>query len=176
MKTIKDLVDHLNATFDYADFSISADNKQQFYYIFMTTITEYGELIEFNQQSKDWDIMPTLGTSNNEIQKEIMDFVYSTDKEHWFDEPEKKYNIIIGENVKTEEYCVLTAYRKTPEGIEVWAAMEEYLTSDAFKFTESEIEELKSKVSERSANIIDLGKVEVKDDEDWSFSWLEIFW
>ena len=162
MKTIKDLVDHLNATFDYADFSISADNKQQFYYIFMTTITEYGELIEFNQQSKDWDIMPTLGTSNNEIQKEIMDFVYSTDKDHWFDETGRKYNIIIGENAWG---MLNAAYHKAGNGAYVSNVVDEDdLTSDEFKFTESEIEDLKSKVSERSAKIIDLGKVEVKDD------------
>lgn len=162
MKTIKDLVDHLNATFDYADFSISTDNKQQFYYIFMTTITEYGELIEFNHQSKDWDIMPTLGTSNNEIQKEIMDFIYTTDKDHWFDEQEKKYNIIIGEDMSGN---FKTVYYKAGNVVDVTDTAGEYeLVSDQYQFTESEIEELKSGLPENMAKIVDLGKVEVKDD------------
>lgn len=162
MKTINDLVDHLNATFDYADFSISADNKQQFYYIFMTTITEYGELIEFNQQSKDWDIMPTLGKSNNEIQKEIMDFIYTTDSNHWFDEPEKKYNIIIGEDMSGN---FKTVYYKVGNGVDVTDAAGEYeLVSDQYQFTESEIEDLKATLPENMAKIIELGKVEVKDE------------
>lgn len=162
MKTIKDLVDHLNATFDYADFSISADNKQQFYYIFMTTITEYGELIEFNRQSKDWDIMPTLGTSNNEVQKMIIDFIYTTDKEHWFDEQEKKYNIIIGKDVGQ---IWKSAYKKSRFGAKVSDNVyEEDLILDDYQFTESEIKELKSGLPENMAKIIDLGKVEVKDD------------
>lgn len=160
MKTIKDLVDHLNATFDYADFSISADNKQQFYYIFMTTITEYGELIEFNRQSKDWDIMPTLGTSNNEIQKMIMDFIYTTDKEHWFDKQEKKYNIIIGEDMSGN---FKTVYYKAGNVVDVTDTAGEYeLVSDQYQFTESEIEALKATLPENMAKIIDLGKTEVK--------------
>lgn len=80
----------------------------------------------------------------------------------WFDEPEKKYNIIIGEDVGTSWKA---AYQKTSIGIEVhcWNK-ENSLTSDSFIFTESEIEDLKSKVSEHSAKIIDIAKVEVKDD------------
>ena len=166
MKTINDLVDHLNATFDYADFSISADNKQQFYYIFMTTITEYGELIEFNQQSKDWDIMPTLGTSNNEVQKEIMDFIYTTDSNHWFDGQKKKYNIIISENPILK---VAVAYFKPNNDTSLKineSATQDDLKDGSYQFTDDEIEKLKKAGNSTFNQFVDLGKVEVKDEND----------
>ncbi|CAI2677713.1 hypothetical protein AKUH3B102A_PHAGE100190 (plasmid) [Apilactobacillus kunkeei] len=54
---------------------------------------------------------------------------------------------------------------KTEYGVKIWHALpEKDFINDEFIFTESEVEDLKSKVSEQSAKIIDLGKVEVKDD------------
>lgn len=54
---------------------------------------------------------------------------------------------------------------KKDKGIEVWdSAKEGNLTSDKYIFTESEIEQLKSRLPDNMAKIVDLGKVEVKDD------------
>lgn len=96
-----------------------------------------------------------------------MDFIYTTNSNHWFDEPEKKYNIVIGKDVGTYGDCVKTAYRKEDKGIEVWdSAKEGNLTSDKYIFTESEIEDLKAPLPDNMAKIVDLGKVEVKDEND----------
>lgn len=179
MKTINDLVDHLNATFDYADFFIKESYDQRAYYIDMKTFDDYGSLIEFDKQSKRWFIGTTLGLASDEVQKEIMDFVYGTDKIHWFDEPEKKYNIIIGKdsghtgclNVYRKEFYFEQHYDcdvELADEINVFLtddrAQKEDLKKEEYQFTESEIEYLKSKLPDNMAKIVDLGKVEVKDD------------
>lgn len=64
-----------------------------------------------------------------------------------------------------------TAYRKKSKGIEIWdSAKENDLTLDEYIFTESEIEELKSTLPDNMAKIVDLGKVEVKDENVRRFS------
>lgn len=163
MKTINDLVNSLNN--GYNDFFINEDDELNSYTLNMKFRGAYCALVQFDSKFKDWFVLPSFGLASEKVQKEIMDFIYTTDSNHWFDEPEKKYNIIIGKDVKTYGDRCATAYRKKSNGIEIWdSAKENDLTLDEYIFTESEIEELKSKVSERSAKIIDLGKVEVKDD------------
>ena len=167
MKTINDLVNKLNSYGAYGEYYIRKGKNDNYLLCKRYTEGEDATLFDFAKRQPYWSIHSSLGAMNNRVQKEIMDFVYNTDKDHWFDEQEKKYNIIIGEDVKTEEYCVLTAYRKALDGIEVWdSAKGDDLTSDRYQFTESEIEDLKSKVSEQSAKIVDLGKVEVKDENN----------
>lgn len=162
MKTINDLVDKLNSYGAYGEYYIRKGKAEEY---LLCKRYMYGidpTLLALAKKQPYWDIYSSLGAMNNRVQKEIMDFIYSTDSNHWFDEPEKKYNIIIGEDVNGE---YKSAYKKWWNGAEVSDEVNENdLTSDEFKFTESEIEVLKSKVSERSAKIIDLGKVEVKDD------------
>ena len=181
MKTIRDLVDRLNAKFDYADFFIKASYDQRAYYIDMKTFDDYGSVIEFDKQSKYWFIGTTLGLASNEVQKDIMDFVYGTDKAHWFDEQEKKYNIIIGKD--SGHTVCLNVYRKkfyfeTPYACDVEAtdeinvfltddrAQKEDLKKEEYIFTESEIEDLKSTLPENMAKIVDLGKVKVNDENN----------
>ena len=104
---------------------------------------------------------------NRVVQKDIMDFIYTTDSNHWFDEPEKKYNIVIAEDVnKNNVVHWKTAYQKKSKGVEINDAVDEKdFINDDFIFTESEIEELKSNLPENMAKIVDLGKVEVKDEK-----------
>lgn len=162
MKTLNDLVKRLNIFFGYGDFYIDKDDEMETYTIFMKDLGTVGGLIELSKEYKSWIALPSFGLASADVQKNIMDFIYSTDSNHWFDEPVKKYNIIIGEN---ERGKLKTAYHKLSDGTYIGDAVEEDdLKTDRYIFTESEIEDLKSKVSERSAKIIDLGKVEVKDD------------
>ena len=153
MKTINDLVDKLN---DYYDMTCRVEKVLGDYNLG----DDLSTYICFD--NGDWDILSGFCMLHHEVQKEIMDFIYTTDSNHWFDEPEKKYNIIIGEDMSGN---FKTVYYKAGNVVDVTDTAGEYeLVSDQYQFTESEIEDLKTKVSERSAKIIDLGKVEIKDE------------
>lgn len=93
--------------------------------------------------------------------KDIVEYISSTDEHDWFP-PEKKYNIIIGESYGYYK----DAYRKLDKGMYAVIATQEdsELMRPYHLFTESEIEELKSTLQENMAKIVDLGKVEVKDE------------
>ena len=159
---VKGLVNELNGLFGYGDFYIEKDDEMDSYTLYMKALGTVGGLIELSKEYKSWIALPSFGLASADVQKNIMDFIYSTDSNHWFDEPEKKYNIIIGEDVGTKWK---SAYRKLADDIGVMDTVKpEALTLAKYIFTESEIEDLKSKVSEHSAKIIELGKVEVKGD------------
>lgn len=157
MKTLNDLVKQLNNYKIYGEFYVDQLGDGR-YYLF----TEYlsSKVISFSKNHPKWIIYPSLGDMNRVVKQDIMDFIYTTDKEHWFDEPEKKYNIIIGEDMSGN---FKTVYYKVGNGVDVTDAAGEYeLVSDQYQFTESEIEDLKATLPENMAKIIDLGKVEVK--------------
>lgn len=161
MKTIYNLVNRLNGYRIYGNFYIDQLSDGR-YYIF----TEYlsSKLICFSKNDTKWIIYPGLGDMNRVVQKDIMDFIYTTNSNHWFNEPEKKYNIIIGEDTNRE---YKSAYQKVgSNGVEVCDSVDgDDLALEMFIFTESEIEDLKSKVSTQSAKIIDIAKMEVKDED-----------
>lgn len=162
MKTINDLVNKLN---DYYGMTCRVEKVLGCYNL-GDNLSTY---VCFD--NGDWDILSGFCILHHEVQKEIMDFIYTTDKEHWFDAQEKKYNIIIGEDVKTYGDRCATAYRKKSKGIEIWdSAKENDLTLDEYIFTESEIEQLKSRLPCNMAKIVELGKVEVKDENVRRFS------
>lgn len=169
MKTINDLVDELNRLFDDSEFYIErrdAYDVMDGYVIYMknhVVIDIVSELIEIDEKDNRWCAGREFGSASEDIQKTIMDFIYTTDSNHWFDEPEKKYNIIIGENKREK---LKTAYHKLSNGTYIGDAVEEDdLKTDRYIFTESEIEQLKSTLPENMAKIVDLGKVEVKDED-----------
>ncbi len=165
MKTINDLVKRLNIFFGYGDFYIDKDDEMETYTLYMKDLGTVGGLIELSKEYKRWNAQPSFGLASADVQKTIMDFIYTTDSKHWFDEQEKKYNIVIGKDVGTYGDYVRTAYRKKDKGIEVWdSAKEGNMTSDKYIFTESEIEDLKATLPDNMAKIVELGKVEVKDD------------
>ena len=79
------------------------------------------------------------------------------------------YNIIIAEDVIHDVYYS-TAYQKEKRSGEysVYDSVEQHdlLHDDAFKFTIEEIEDLKSKVSDKQKQIIDIGIVKVETTND----------
>ena len=166
MKTLNDLVDKLNNYVAYGEYYIAKGKNENYLLCASYEAGEYVTIFEFAKKQPYWSIYSGLGAKNNKVQKEIMDFVYSTDKEHWFDEPEKKYNIIVGRDL--EPFAIQewkAAYMKTAHGVKVWhASPEKDFINDEFIFTESEIEDLKATLPDNMAKIVELGKVEVKDD------------
>lgn len=162
MKTINDLVNKLNNGVAYGEYYIAKGKHENYLLRASYEAGEYVTIFEFAKKQPYWNIYSGLAAKNNKVQKEIMDFVYTTDKEHWFDEPEKKYNIVIGKDMSGN---FKTVYYKVGNGVDVTDTAGEYeLVSDQYQFTESEIEDLKATLPENMAKIIDLGKVEVNDD------------
>lgn len=160
MKTINDLVKKLNSYGAYGEYYIKKSKNDNYLLYKRYTESEDATLFEFAKKQPYWSIHSSLGVMHNQVQEDIMDFIYTTDKEHWFDEPEKKYNIVIGEDMSGN---FKTVYYKVGNGVDVTDAAGEYeLVSDQYQFTESEIEDLKAILPEKMAKIVDLGKVEVK--------------
>lgn len=168
MKVINDLVKKLNQYGAYGEYYVRKGKAEEYLLCKRYTEGEDATLFEFAKKQPYWSIHPSLGVMHNQVQEDIMDFVYSTDKEHWFDEPEKKYNIIVGRDL--EPFAIQewkAAYMKTAHGVKVWhASPEKDFINDEFIFTESEVEDLKSELPENMAKIVDLGKVEVKDENN----------
>lgn len=163
MKTINDLVEYLN--YNERDVYTLTDLKNKVLIcregimgsILLMTVYKSNAVLPF-----EWHISSDFHFEQFSVQEKIMRFVSNSNPNHWFDELEKKYNIIIGEDVVGS---FKTAYRNVANGVMVNNSVDEGdLALDDFIFTENEVEDLKSKVSEHSAKIIDLGKVEVKDD------------
>lgn len=133
----------------------------------------YIKFDEFNVitfRTDDWHIENDFGMLNSEIQKIIIDYANRTSAKDWFIPHTKRYNIIVGPSYKDD--CV-TAYYKT-EREEWYNVFHEIMCLDAFAeknsllseeymFTEPEIKELKSTLSENMAQIVELGKVEVDE-------------
>lgn len=76
------------------------------------------------------------------------------------------YNIIIAEDVVTDG-SFFTAWQKEKRlgdySVNCYVEQHELLHDDDFKFTDEEIEDLKSKVSEKQKQIIDIGMVKVEE-------------
>ncbi|CAI2678890.1 hypothetical protein AKUH3B103M_PHAGE100200 (plasmid) [Apilactobacillus kunkeei] len=165
MKTLNDLVDKLNNYVEDGElgkYYIEQGGDKRYYLYEQYFAPDDGLLVVFAPDYPHWIIHCDFGMVNYADQEKIMDFIYNTDKEHWFDEPEKKYNIIIGEG---EQGKLKTAYKKFSNGTYIGDAVEEDdLKKDRYIFTESEIEDLKATLPENMAKIVELGKVEVKDE------------
>lgn len=165
MKTINDLIDYLNFSENDKYSLTELEDKALISRegimgsILLMTVYKSNAGLPF-----EWHISSDFYLEQFSVQEKIMRFVITSNPNHWFDEPEKKYNIIIGEDVGTKWK---SAYRKLDDDIGVLDTVNpKALTSAKYIFTETEIEDLKTKVSEHSAKIIDLGKVEVKDENN----------
>ena len=165
MKTINDLIEYLN--YNERDVYSLTDLEDKVLIsregimgsILLMTVYKSNAGFPF-----EWHISSDFHFEQFSVQEKIMRFFINSNPNHWFDEPEKKYNIIIGKN---EREKIKTAYQKLHDGTYIADSVEEDdLKTDRYIFTESEIEDLKSTLSEQMAKIVDLGKVEVKDDED----------
>lgn len=98
-------------------------------------------------------------------QKKILKFLKQTPEE-WFKGEE--YNIVIGSNLDGYTFTAYAHYeRNGAKAYYVNNGVTEYdLKSEKYKFTQDEIDDLKSKLPENMAKIVDLGKTEVKDNDD----------
>ncbi|MBC6389233.1 hypothetical protein ERK14_06745 [Lactobacillus kunkeei] len=158
MKTLQDLVDRLNGINHLKPFSIE-HYYDKYYLVVEYSIGTKNTVVEFSQLN--YRFHEDIAYLHPLEQNIIVDYLANSNPKDWF--PEKKYNIIIGGSVLTT--CA-TAYCKDGQGkvmLDTFTSPSE-LKLDDYQFTESEIEELKSTLPTNMAKIVDLGKVEVKDD------------
>ncbi|GAA6113960.1 hypothetical protein [Apilactobacillus apinorum] len=159
MKTLQDLVDRLNRSDQLNDnFSTSGSRDRDY------SIDINGEeIILFSLKDRTYSFTSYIAWVNDKDQDLIVKYLANHTPDDWF--AEKKYNIVIGQDKdKTNEYY--TAYRKSFGNSFATndATLQDELTRYEYLFTEQEIEELKSTLPTNMAKIVDLGKVEVKDD------------
>lgn len=105
-RTIKDLVRLLNRNKEGKNFYI--DDFANIGLCFINEIynDETHQLVSFNKNNKNWHTMALFGLENNRVQKEIMDFIYTTDSNHWFDDlPGSKYNIRMVRDFDPDHYA-----------------------------------------------------------------------
>lgn len=160
----QELVDYLNRKFSCMPPTFSVLEQDEI------RIVQYDDLHVISFSKDGWHIEDSFSMFNSEIQKIIVDYANRTTVEDWF-YSEKKYNIVVGLSYKDEG---VTAYHKTEK--EVWynefdevACLDAFASKDDLKrkeyiFTESDIIALKLSLPENMAKIVDLGKVEIKDE------------
>lgn len=159
MKTLQDLVDRLNRRDQLNDNFSTSGNRDRDY-----SIDINGEaIIVFCLEDRNYSFTSHIVWVNDKDQDLIVKYLANHTPEDWF--AEKKYNIIIGQD-KDEADEYFTAYRKDPNGYfsTTDEALKDELKNVEYLFTESEIEQLKSTLPTNMAKIVDLGKVEVKDE------------
>ena len=162
MKTVQDLVDRLNRSDQLNDnFSTSGSRDRDY------SIDINGEeIILFSLKDRTYSFTSYIAWVNDEDQDLIVKYLANHTPDDWF--AEKKYNIIIGRDSKKTMYDnqVVTTYRKN--GLNDFFVNDNthnsQLSDYDYQFTESDIEQLKSTLPTNMAKIVDLGKVEVKDD------------
>lgn len=103
-------------------------------------------------------------TFNQRVVKALVDYANTPIEER---KPKPQlYNIIIAEDVVADR-SFFTAWQKENRlgdySANGYVEQHELLHDDEFKFTDEEIEDLKSKVSEKQKQIIDIGMVKVEE-------------
>lgn len=169
MKTLNDLVHELNDKQGaFGDFKLIEDNDLKAVCLNGSFGYSTNELLVINTKYHYWTLGKDINITNVNIQKAIVDYASKINLEDLF--PEKKYNIIIGQDSKKPEYCnnVVSAYRKN--GLNDFFindnTYDSLLADYDYQFTESEIEKLKATLPENMAKIVDLGTKEVKNEND----------
>lgn len=122
------------------------------------------DIFSLNMNTNEWVILTDFAYLYKDLQAIVVKFLATTDPEEWFDE--KKYNIIIGKETHTDKFK-LAYYKNMDCGMLRGYGINNYtidrnLGEDDYQFTDREIEKLKSKLPENMAEIVELGKVEVK--------------
>lgn len=158
MRTLQDLVDRLNRSDQLNDNFTTSGSRDRDYSIDING----EEIILFSLKDRTYSFTSYIAWVNDKDQDLIVKYLANHTPDDWF--AEKKYNIIIGKNPKWETY---TLYRHDGEGgFESGDFLgHSALDNKYFQFNEDEIEELKSKLPENMAKIVDLGKVEVKNEK-----------
>lgn len=156
MKTVQELIETLNCYFrsEFDLFDKGCGDVD-------LTVEGY-PVVRFNQRAKQFGLCAYIQTLSGKCLFTIIDFLANSNPDDWF--PEKKYNIVIGRDSDEPRYA---AYKKRgikQPMVSVMAFRDEIRSQEEFIFTESEIDELKSTLPENMAKIVELGKVEVRDD------------
>lgn len=164
IRRLQELTDYLNRKFRCMPPTFSVLEQDEI------RIVQYDDLHIISFSKDGWHIEESFSILNSEIQKIIVNYANRTSVKDWF-YSEKKYNIIVGLSYGDDE---VTAYHKTEK--EVWLnefdevmcldtfVSKNDLKRDEYMFTEQEITTLKLSLPENMQQIIDLGKVEVKDE------------
>lgn len=161
MKTIEDLVAKLNSQFTGLTYQIPFKLEDDDGGLRCFILFNKEPLVEFNKDFENYCVLPYFSNANYTTQKLIIEYLANTDVDDWFSA--KKYNIVIGEG---ECVGTVAAYCAMDDDVYVVdnRTEPEQLKDGAYQFTEEEIDNFKIKLSNKFAEIVDLGKVEVKDD------------
>lgn len=165
MKTLQDLVNGLNEIYatqgKYITEYESCTGTLSLYYI-RNDIRD--SLAMLKPRYRTWSLFPSIGFQGIEAQHAIIDYLTNSNPSDWFPQ-EKKYNIVLN-NLEGEKIVINKYDRHNPFSIECSTGIDDdELKLDAYIFTESEIEQLKLTLPTNMAKIVDLGKVEVKDED-----------
>lgn len=166
IRRLQELTDYLNRKYFCMPplFSISECDEKN--------VIKYNDFNIISFAKDGWHIEAGLGTLNSDIQNIVVNYANRTSVKDWF-YSEKKYNIVVGLSYGDDE---VTAYHKTEK--EVWYnefdevmclstfVSKNDLKRDEYMFTEQEITTLKLSLPENMQQIVDLGKVEVKDENN----------
>ena len=112
-----------------------------------------------------WVLGNSFGGHENEIHHLVFDFLF---KIHTYKKAkDKRYNVIIGKGVNEVGTEINIAYKKWGGGTFTTNndVCEDDLSTSPYQFSEDDIEDLKSTLSDNMIKIVDLGKVEVKDED-----------
>ncbi|MFY1048606.1 hypothetical protein ACOMA7_00610 [Apilactobacillus sp. 1-1-2] len=165
MKTLQDLVDKLNETNENEGIYYLSEKHKGMFTVDYKLINESWSISIFDKLNKKILLTTNKITLNWKEMYWISKYVLEHPYEDWF--PEKKYNIIIGED--SDGYHLTAYYKSTNDNYRGHtSSLVSYsdLKSKTYIFSESEIEKLKSTLPTNMAKIVDLGKVEVTDDKN----------
>lgn len=163
IKTLQDLVDRLNEIYatqgKYIIEYEGCTGTLSLYYI-RNDIRHSLALLK--PRYRTWSLFPSIGFQGIEAQHAIIDYLTNSNPSDWF--AEKKYNIVL-HNLDGEKIVINKYDRHSTLAIECSTGIDDdELKLDAYIFTKQEIEELKSTLPTNMAKIVELGKVEVKDE------------
>lgn len=159
MVDLKELADNLNEKFGSAGkFYVSMTEETGEFNISLETKDYISHFLSVDMMSKGWNIDTGFVDLSQSIQFEIIKFLSEND--YRLNHKEPKYNVIVGIGETDND---VAAYVKLDDGIyAVYDSVDEDdLNDDLYQLTESEIEELKSQLSDEMAQIVEIGKREV---------------
>ena len=159
MKTLQDLVDRLNGINHLKPFSIE-HYYDKYYLVVEYSMVTKNTVVEFSQLN--YCFHEDIAYLHPIEQNIVVDYLANSNTYDWF--AEKKYNVIVGTDTNAPIYA---AYKKIMANEYIVCShvyKDELRNTDELQFTEKDIEELKSTLPTNMAKIVELGKVEVKDD------------
>lgn len=169
MRTLKDLVEELNAQYVSEDtYGVFRIGKSEDTHYFSFNEVDFAIL---DEKTKKYYITSGFGRVDSKLQKIIIDYLGNADPSDWFEE--KKYNIEVAQDLDHNGNVLNHILFSKDEGKDdyryklLFAPRESYrsaLQDNQCQFTEEEIEKIKKTLPANMAKIVEMGKVEVKDD------------